>query len=220
MNYFCNRIHFLRKAYMIIQTQDMEMRHTYKECGLVYEPQYKDFADYVEQHKQKELEMWRMAKELHEMVKEEQPVWYLVSIRPDSKKIDDIHRFVKDVEYYVEELPWIECMYAFEQKGETLEDAGKGFHVHILFSTKKVNYYASHILRDIKRKKYSFINYTAANCIQIDKVNCKERAVQYISGDKKEEGKSKACKIDILWREQVGLKPLVTRCRSSPDDSL
>lgn len=220
MNYFCNRIQYLRKEWLAVVRSDNEMEATYRECGMEYEPLYRSFAEYVEQNTKKELQMWEMAKELYRRSKCDEPVWYMITVRPDDKKMNDVQQFKKDVEEYVKALPYEEYMYAFEQKGECESDAGKGFHVHILFNTYKINYYISHVLRDIKRLKYNFINYTAPQCIQVDKVNNLKRAIEYINGNKKNAEKSKACEIDIQWRELEQLGSIVRCSRSSPDESI
>lgn len=97
---------------------------------------------------------------------------------------------------------WFE--YAFEQKGETRDDMGRGFHVHIVFSTSKKNYYKSHVLRDAKRSW----SYVADNCIQVDVIKNLERARAYIRGDKNDASKVAAVEVDALWRDSVNLPML------------
>lgn len=142
-------------------------------------------------------------------VKAEQDVnglrYYLISARPPEGIT--FERFKNDVYAFVKkwEDKWSECTFVFEQKGETPEELGKGFHTHIIIATETLNYYPSHIVRDLK-KAFSYI---APQCIKVDKIKNLERAYEYIEGDKKSDAKAPAVKMDALWRSQLGLEASV-----------
>lgn len=105
---------------------------------------------------------------------------------------------------------WYE--YAFEQKGETKENMGHGFHVHLIFATSKKNYYKSHVLRDAQRAW----TYVAANCIQVDVIKNLARARQYIRGDKGDEAKARAVAFNEHWRARMNIPQLLAGGQVQP----
>lgn len=132
--------------------------------------------------------------------------YYLITVRPPNEARGFLE-FKKDVENYVEKWgkKWATYTYVFEQKGENPEELGKGFHFHMVMGTETINYYPSHILRDLKKH----FHYTAPQCIKVDKIRNLERAYEYIDGDKKSEQKAPAVAMDKLWRQQMGLEASV-----------
>lgn len=136
---------------------------------------------------------------------------YMLSVRPPEGT--NFVTFKRDTEEFinkwVEKWCWVE--YAYEQKGESIETMGKGFHCHMVFATKTPNYYPTHILRDAKRQW----TYVAANCIQCDTLNNVERARYYIRGDKNDE-KEAAVMMDNIWRQSLNMENLVVRGQVQP----
>jgi len=130
--------------------------------------------------------------------------WYMLTVRPPPGT--DLLRLKETTEAFVATWgsSWEEYEYAFEQKGETLEELGKGCHVHLVLRTSKSNYYPSHILRDAKRAW----PWVAANCIQCDALNNVARAKAYIRGDKGKEEKLASAAMDSVWRQREGLLEL------------
>lgn len=175
------------------------------------------FEDYYSRKEAEELRLIKYAERLHSSSKEGKLKlkYFMITIRPKSEDVT-FETFKEDVELFVSELPYKELEYCFEQKGESLFELGKGFHVHIIFSTDKINYWQSHVLRDVKKKKYGFLKYTKPNCIQVDKILCIVRAKEYIRGIKNDEDKELSCEFDVIWREQLGLLDVFSDTRSSP----
>ena len=197
MNYCLNRVQALRKQWI---KYDIDV----------------PFEKYFEEKINWEVKNMEYAQRLFNAYKkgESKVRWWMVTIRPKYEDTSfDV--FKEHVEFYVSELPYINLEYVFEQKGESLEDLGKGFHTHIIFSTEKVNYWQSHILRDIKRKKYKFLEYTKANCIQVDSVVCLQRAQEYIRGIKNDDNKELSCSMDAEWRNSLGIVSIVTDTREN-----
>jgi len=98
---------------------------------------------------------------------------------------------------------WMEFEYVFEQKGNSPESMGKGFHWHLILQTETKNYYKSHIVRDAQR----CFTYVAANCIQVDCIRNLGKCKEYIRGHKSED-KLEAVKYDTLWRQKMGLEEI------------
>lgn len=136
---------------------------------------------------------------------------YMLTVRPPSC---NFATFKNSCDEFIGKWSkkWIWAEWAYEQKGTCIEDAGKGFHIHIVFCTNTPNYFPSHILRDA----YKSWPYVAPQCIQIDTLKDVERARYYIRGDKKNEAKEEACVIDVLWRLNMGL-PHLGGAGSSPN---
>lgn len=124
--------------------------------------------------------------------------WYFITVRPPHNT--DWERFKFDCTHFcfVWKKKWLECTYVFEQKGEDEESLGHGFHWHMRFATNTVNYYPSHILRDLTRH----FDYVAKNCIKVETIKSLERCIEYMQGDKKSDAKKKACEMDIIWRQR------------------
>lgn len=199
MNYWCNRV---QKLYAKWKKEEID-------CI--------SWDEFYKQNEKRELNLYKYAKALHSKSKEEEikTKVFMITIRPKDNMVA-FETFKADVELFISELPFKEVEYCYEQKGESLEELGKGFHTHIVFSTDKVNYWQSHILRDAKKKKYGFLKYTKANCIQVDKVICEKRAREYIRGIKNDEEKELSCQFDEVWRKQLEMVTIFREDRSSP----
>jgi len=134
-----------------------------------------------------------------------------ITVRPDSKKIS-FFEFKHDVARFMTSSRILSYEYCFEQKGETEATMGIGFHMHAIIQwelepKELLKYTTSH-----------FKKYVASNCIQIGdtyhgkRIKTKkdlERLRAYMSGDKRDDKKVKACDIDPIWREREGINPLI-----------
>lgn len=136
--------------------------------------------------------------------------WFFITLRPAT---EHEHRFVEFkamVFKYLERTMFINWKLSFEQKGETTEEMGKGYHVHIIadcatWCTKKK------MIKDTKRSWDKWLNgYVPDAFVQIDKMETTtDKLVKelYITGHKKEKHKEKAIAIDEQWRSKEGLRP-------------
>lgn len=150
------------------------------------------------------LEYFDMFKKRMAQVKDENGRCYMITVRPDTSKIKFCN-FRELVTQYLNKWSnkWIWWEYTFEQKGNSSNTIGNGFHMHLIICTASENYYPSHLLRDC----YSQFNIcTAKNCIQIDTIKNLARAKEYIRGDKKDDDKLKCIAYDIMWRNQNNLE--------------
>jgi len=135
--------------------------------------------------------------------------YYMLTIRPDDKNVT-FNTFRHVVKQYIYDK-MVNYTYSFEQKGTSLEELGKGFHVHIIGTwqardkpnilTQTINY---------------FKQFAAANCIQLDICRNPEEVVrkyltEYISED---EHKITTKEWDTKWREDLGLKHIYTNLSS------
>lgn len=124
--------------------------------------------------------------------------WYFITVRPPPDT--EWNKFRLDCESFCDkwEKKWLECVYVYEQKGESEESLGQGFHWHMRIATDTINYYPSHILRDLAKH----FNYVAKNCIRIETIKSLERCIEYMQGDKKSDAKKPAVLMDSVWRQQ------------------
>jgi len=131
--------------------------------------------------------------------------WYMLTIRPPSGKVA-LTTFTADVHKHVQKWKnhWVSYEYVFEQKGETLETMGTGFHTHIIIETNRPNYYPSHI----KKSAATDFPYTNQRAIDVATLKNVVRAKEYIRGCKQAIEKEPAVVMDKPWRAANKLSDL------------
>ena len=140
---------------------------------------------------------------------------------PPSMLLEDFHnRVLKTIS-----KNWIEgYIYVLEQRGENLEEIGKGFHTHILLKLRG-HKRKSEIDREIKntwKKILDTDNYHILNIKYIDDDEQK-RKQKYMLTLKSEEIKHKKQEYDIIWRGNNNIKKyyyldyiIETECLNQP----
>lgn len=101
--------------------------------------------------------------------------------------------------------------YAWEQKGETPDTMGKGYHIHILAQCP--NYLMkTQLIKDTKSTFKKFCNGDVPEAfIQVEYVRTYEHLNNiraYMSGIKSDEWKEPACELDKPWRKKYNLDDL------------
>lgn len=103
---------------------------------------------------------------------------------------------------------WIKgFLYVLEQRGETINEIGKGFHTHILIELGE-HKKRSHIDRELKylwKKILDTDNYHIFNIKYIDYEE-QLRKQKYILGQKQESSKHTKQEYDIIWRENNSIE--------------
>lgn len=134
---------------------------------------------------------------------------YFITIRPDTGKCDLID-FQEKVEKFLTRKCFLEYSYSFEQKGECVEDLGKGFHVHIVAKMKQTS--KGNVLRDTLSSWNDWIvsGKIAANCICVVPTKNGEKLIndyliEYKSDD---EHKEPTKQWDEIWRSNNSLQNL------------
>lgn len=103
--------------------------------------------------------------------------------------------------------PWIEkYLWVIEQRGETPDEAGRGFHFHAIVE-KPHNKSFNHILREFKSSanrycdtsKHSFFNVVYMGEAE------KDRHITYITGRKADPAKHRKQDMDIIFRQKYGI---------------
>lgn len=185
-----------------------------------YEEIYERFLEIEYQHME---EVWintKRTKEIYDKVypkdKSKLVGNYFVTVRPDEQLID-FTSFKAIVDQYVTRKIWKEVFYSFEQKGESLETLGTGFHFHMIINGTSCTSKAQVLDRTISTFKCC----TADNCIEVCYIpdhQQRQNRVNYLVDYTSKKGYKINTKIwDALWRQSIGLQDTYGICPlSSP----
>lgn len=135
----------------------------------------------------------------------------MITLRPEEGAVN-LHRFIFDVKELAHKNLFNKGEWVFEQSGETEEEAGKGFHAHMLMSVKDY-VQVKDILNACKFIKYNCMiqvgRKTGQKFIRGEKdLNF---ATNYIRGDKHDASKEIKVNIDKLWRPKKGIEEIYTK---------
>jgi hypothetical protein len=134
---------------------------------------------------------------------------YFITLRPDDKRVsfDD---FQQKVIEYLGRSCFISYDCAFEQKGESDETLGSGFHCHIVAKMKQRS--KGEVLRDTL-SSFKQVEWIAPNCIQIlPTKNGRELVQNYLIDYKSEDGHKEVTRVwDDKWREQHAICMLMKK---------
>jgi len=131
--------------------------------------------------------------------------WAWITLRPEPGAVP-LKTFVSDIAKVAAKNLFTEGSWVYEQVGKTAEEAGEGFHTHMLMRVKDY-VQVKDILNALK-----FISYRCQKQIGNDnkKFIWKQKDLDflqnYIAGDKHNQEKEAAVAIDAIWRETNGLK--------------
>lgn len=132
--------------------------------------------------------------------------YMFITINP--KESVNFSDFRKKLEKLVNRQIFTNHMYVYEQRGKTRDEAGKGFHAHILvernlsYKPSKTKELIQNTMKDIvgsvKSPNLLNLQFVGSDFI-LDKV-------EYMKADKTGEGKDEKQEIDLVWREQMELE--------------
>lgn len=133
-------------------------------------------------------------------------LWLWLTISP--KKTIIFEDFKKKIEKTANSKMFKDFYYVFEQRGKTNEEAGQGFHAHMLLM-RNLDYKQSKVLYNLKQSYEKYSNVNDRNIFNFhwlheeyfgDKVN-------YITGQNKDgEDKKEKQLIDVIFRQNYFLK--------------
>ena len=153
----------------------------------------------IEWHEQRRIDKLLKKSKQTDLIKE----WYFLTINPAPNiNLTDFH---KTIEKAVSKV-WITTyLYVIEQRGENIEELGKGFHTHIIFN-KGIKH-----CKVISEMKNTFKN--MCDCSRDQLFNLKNigeeektRKIEYITGIKKDDAKHLKQEMDIIFRKENKLK--------------
>ena len=114
--------------------------------------------------------------------------------------------FIRCMEKLMSKTWMTQYIYVFEQRGETLEEVGKGFHFHAIIE-KPSNKSYQHMVRELSsgaNKVCDTSNFHFYNLKNIDE-NEKERKIKYITDMKADPAKHLKQEMDIIFRKNNNL---------------
>lgn len=145
-------------------------------------------------------------KKMDKIYKEnKKPFWFITICPKPGADFNEFKSSIEDISTFI----WVDkCYWCFEQRGETLENAGEGFHAHVIL--EKYNIAPSKLKTIMKNKFSKFITVdkyidNKINLLQKQKEFLQDK-LDYIMGLKQDETKPLKCEIDKKWREQLNLK--------------
>lgn len=97
-------------------------------------------------------------------------------------------------------------LYVIEQRGENLDELGKGFHTHMLID--KGDYRPSHMMREFERTFKNLCDTSNPSCFNIRpcKENDLRKRQKYMLGSKKDPSKHLKQKFDKVFREKFVIR--------------
>lgn len=122
----------------------------------------------------------------------------------------NLENLKKKVDKLVNRKMFDTAIWAYEQRGSTEAEAGKGFHVHILLK-RNLNYKPSKIIKNTRNTCKGLVgnenNNSQLNIQIIGEDFAKDKKNYFLGTNKTGEGKDIKQLIDIIWRKTVGLQP-------------
>lgn len=136
--------------------------------------------------------------------KEYKRPFFFITINP--KPDTDFNEFKSAVED-ISTWCWVDkCYWVFEQRGTNETDIGNGFHAHILI--EKHNIEKGKCKTQIKNKFKKFVGVLNDNTINVQdkKREWLQDKLDYILGEKYDEGKPEKQEIDKIWRKKNNIE--------------
>lgn len=179
----------------------IEQQALHKGLGLEYN---------VEYHKLQDSINVRTYKERYETVEAIEAIksktkYIFLTINPNTERLT-----LKDFIIGMNKMmlkPWIQnALYVYEQRGETLEDMGKGYHFHAIIEKPHKKSY-NHMVRELSSSGNRYCDTSNFHFFNIKNISQeeKERKVEYITGRKADVAKHLKQDMDIIWRLKVNL---------------
>jgi len=130
--------------------------------------------------------------------------YIFITINPNSRI--ELLDFIKKIEKMMSKKWITNYLYVYEQRGETEDEMGKGFHYHGILEKPTKPY--SHMIRELSNSMNSICdtsNFHFFNIKSISEEEC-QRKIIYITAQKADVEKHKKQDMDIVWRQKNNLK--------------
>lgn len=135
--------------------------------------------------------------------------WWWITLRPGNEHKDRFTDFLVQTFKYLDREMFIMWKAAFEQKGNTTEEIGTGYHVHIIAQLKD-RYHLSRVIKDTKSTWDKFLGgYVPDPFVKAVKLtSIKELQIKslYINGNKSDKDKKQAVELDPVWRKSINIQ--------------
>ena len=160
---------------------------------------HREIGDMFQQHELRRVELLRKHKPLNDLQKN----YYFLTVNPPP--LIELNIFIKAINKSLRKKWITKGCYVIEQRGETPQEAGRGFHTHILFNKGNKH---SIVMREMKNSFKSIVDVENNHFFNIKNIDIEEykRKEEYILYEKADPEKHKKQQIDILFREKNNLK--------------
>lgn len=131
--------------------------------------------------------------------------YFFISVRPQND--DDFWTFKKQCDRFASSKQISEAAWSFEQKGESIDTLGNGYHFHLV---AKFDLYKSQVLQQAVS---AFKKFAQPQCVDVKVCgNPIEHVQRYlVDYDCDDDHKSCTKEWDARWRTSLGLEALYTR---------
>lgn len=140
------------------------------------------------------------------LAKEHNNGWLFITINP--KPAVPFSKFKVKVEKLVNRNMFSSAIYAYEQRGSTQDEAGKGFHVHIL-ARRNLAYKPFNCKKNTKNTCKSLVgdvnNHSQLNIQVIGDDFAVDKKNYFMGMNKTGEGKDLKQQVDKIWRKKMHL---------------
>lgn len=138
--------------------------------------------------------------------------WLWITLRPPPEKEKEFNEFKYICEKdYLSRKMFLGGQYCYEQKGDTPESMGKGYHIHILAQCR-VGLMKNQVIKDSKSTFRKWLKGEVYDAfVDVDYVRTESdfnRIEMYMSGAKTDDWKDVPCELDPIWRESLGLSSI------------
>lgn len=132
--------------------------------------------------------------------------WYFITISPkEDIKLADFRTKIHNITKW---KIFQKGYYVYEQRGDTPDTIGTGFHVHILLEKYNIEY-----KRLIRRLEDTFKNFcgkpykNTINVVRKKPEHARETLSEYMKGNKQED-KQQKCDFDAIWRKKENIQDI------------
>lgn len=193
------------KYYQIYKTQKREL--TGRKMKTILEQQFK-----LETLGEFHLGLKEMINTNDKKIKEQLAVSHnngFVFITINPKPGVTLQQLVKKVDKLTHRKMFSHALWAYEQRGSTMANAGKGFHCHIL-AARNLNYKPSKVIKNTRNTCKSLVgnenNNSQLNIQVIGEDFAQDKRNYFLGTNKTGEGKDLKQSIDIVWRKTENLQ--------------
>jgi len=164
----------------------------------------------VEHQKMQDKIYYNIYKEKYEIIKKMEEIkenskYIFITINPSA--FITLENFINKINKLMSKKWITNYLYVYEQRGEFIEELGKGFHYHCILEKPKTKCY-NHIVRELANSAKDLCdtsNFHFFNVKSISEEEC-NRKIQYITGRKADTNKHIKQDNDIIWRQQQNIK--------------
>ena len=179
----------------------------YEEDGIIYEitpedPQIEIDRMFQEIWMRDALQRYSYIEKLEVIKNNSKYIFLTVNPNPQISLLE----FIRCMEKLMSKTWMTNYLYVFEQRGETIEEVGKGFHFHAIIE-KPSNKSYQHIIRELSNTANKVCDTSNYHFYNLKNINDEEknRKIQYITGRKADEAKHLKQEMDIIFRKNNNL---------------